>query len=138
VSQGLKPLALRLRPFGTPSFVGRNGNGAEGRIAAGLGNHEQARQLLTQVRQRFLNQGNAFDAVLAALDLSLSHLKEGKTAEVRELADEMVTVFSALEVAREPMAALLLFQEAAHRDAATAELARKVAATLSRSLMTDR
>jgi len=35
------------------------------------------------------------------------------------------------------MAALLLFQEAAHRDTATAELARKVAATLSRSSGAD-
>jgi tetratricopeptide (TPR) repeat protein len=110
----------------------------EGRIAAALGNHEQACRLLTDVRQTFIDQGNAFDAALAALDLSIVHLQDGKTAEVRELADEMVTVFRALEVAREPMAALLLFQEAAHRDAATAELARKVAATLSRSLMTDR
>jgi tetratricopeptide (TPR) repeat protein len=105
----------------------------EGRIAAGLGDHEQARRLLTQVRQTFVDEGNAFDAALAALDLSISHLQEGKTAEVRELADEMVTVFSALEVAREPMAALLLFQEAAHRETATADLARKVAATLTRA-----
>ena len=109
----------------------------EGRIAAGLGDHEQARRLLTQVRQTFVDEGNAFDAALAALDLSISHLQEGKTAEVRELADEMVTVFSALEVAREPMAALLLFQEAAHRETATDDLARKVAATLSLSAGAD-
>jgi tetratricopeptide (TPR) repeat protein len=109
----------------------------EGRLAAGLGDHDRACRLLTQVRQTFVDQGNAFDAALAALDLSISHLQEGKTAEVRELADEMVTVFSALEVAREPMAALLLFQEAAHRDTATADLARKVAATLTRSAGAD-
>jgi tetratricopeptide (TPR) repeat protein len=105
----------------------------EGRIAAGLGDHDRARLLLTQVRQTFIDQGNAFDAALAALDLSISHLHRGNTAEVRELADEMVTVFRALEVAREPLAALLLFQEAAHRDAATADLARKVAASLTRA-----
>ena len=61
----------------------------------------EGRRLLTQVRQTFLEEGNAFDAALAALDLSISHLQEGKTAEVRELADEMVTVFRNLEVARE-------------------------------------
>jgi tetratricopeptide (TPR) repeat protein len=109
----------------------------EGRLAAGLGDHERALHLLTQVRQTFVDQGNAFDAALAALDLSISHLHRGNTAEVRELADEMVTVFRALEVAREPLAALLLFQEAAHRDTATAELARKVAATLTRSAGAD-
>ncbi len=110
----------------------------EGRLAAGLGDHEKAFRLLAQVRQTFIDQGNAFDAALAALDLSISHLQEGKTAEVRALADEMVTVFTALEVAREPISALLLFQEAARRETATVELARKVAATLSRSLSTDR
>jgi len=105
----------------------------QGRVAAGLGDHDQARRFLTQVRQTFLEKGNAFDAALVALDLAISHLQEGKTAEVRELADEMVTVFGNLEIAREPLAAVLLFQEAAHREAVTAELAREVAASLSRA-----
>lgn len=105
----------------------------EGRIAAGLGDHDQARRLLTRVRQTFLDEDNAFDAALAALDLAISHLQEGKTAEVRDLADEMVTVFQSLQVSREPMAALLLFQEAARRETATAELAREVAAALTRA-----
>lgn len=104
----------------------------EGRVAASLGDHDRACRLLTQVRQTFLEEGNAFDAALAALDLSISHLQERKTAEVQELADEMVTVFRNLEVAREPMAAVLLFQEAARRETATAELAREVAASLTR------
>jgi hypothetical protein len=45
----------------------------------------------------------------------------------------MVTVFRNLDVAREPMAAVLLFQEAARRETVTAELAREVAATLTRA-----
>jgi tetratricopeptide (TPR) repeat protein len=105
----------------------------EGRVAAGLGDHDRARHLLTKVRQTFLAEGNAFDAALAALDLSISHLAVGKTAEVRELADELVIVFRDLEVAREPLAALLLFQEAARQETATADLAREVAASLTRS-----
>jgi tetratricopeptide (TPR) repeat protein len=105
----------------------------EGRVAAGLGDHDRARRLLTKVRQTFLAEGNAFDAALAALDLSISHLAVGKTAEVRELADELVIVFRDLEVAREPLAALLLFQEAARQETATADLAREVAASLTRA-----
>jgi tetratricopeptide (TPR) repeat protein len=105
----------------------------EGRTAAGLGDHERARRLLTKIRQTFLAEDNAFDAALAALDLSISHLAVGKTAEVRELADEMVTVFRDLEVAREPLAALLLFQDAARQETATADLAREVAASLIRA-----
>ena len=75
---------------------------------------------------------DAFDAALAGLDLSISYLAEGRTAEVRELADEMVTVFRDLKVSREPLAALLL-QEAARRETATADLAREVAASLVRA-----
>jgi tetratricopeptide (TPR) repeat protein len=105
----------------------------EGRVAAGLGNHDHARQLLTKIRQTFLAESNAFDAALASLDLSISYLAEGKTAEVRELADEMVTIFRGLEVAREPLAALLLFQEAARQETVTADLARDVAASLTKA-----
>ena len=105
----------------------------EGRVAAGLGDHERARALLTKIRQKFLDESNAFDAALASLDLSISYLAEGKTTKVRELADEMVIVFRDLEVAREPLAAVLLFQEAARQETATAELAREVAASLTRA-----
>ncbi len=49
------------------------------------------------------------------------------------LADEMVTVFRDLKVSREPLAALLLFQEAARQETATADLTREVAASLARA-----
>jgi tetratricopeptide (TPR) repeat protein len=103
----------------------------EGRVAAGLGDHLQARHLLAGVRQTFLDQGNPYEAALATLDLVIPHLAEGHTADVQALADEMVTVFREHNVSREALAALLLFQEAARRDTATAELAREVAATLA-------
>jgi tetratricopeptide (TPR) repeat protein len=105
----------------------------EGLIAVGLGDHEQARQLLARVRQTFLDEGNVYEAALAALDLAISYLEEGKTAEVRELADDMVTVFRDHDVTREAFAAVLLFQEAARQETATAEFARQVAASLIRT-----
>jgi tetratricopeptide (TPR) repeat protein len=105
----------------------------EGRVAADLGKHERARQLLNGVRQTFLNDENPYEAALATLDLVVPYLEEGNTVEVRVLADEMVAVFRAHNVPREALAAILLFQEAAHREAATAELAREVAALLTRA-----
>jgi hypothetical protein len=42
----------------------------------------------------------------------------------------MVTVFRNHDVAREALAALLLFQEAARQETATGDLAREVAASL--------
>lgn len=105
----------------------------EGRIAAGLGDHDHARRLLTDVRQTFLAGGNPYEAALATLDLVIPDLEEGRTAEVRILVDEMVIVFRDHDVSREALAALLLFQEAARRETATAALAREVAASLSRA-----
>jgi hypothetical protein len=104
----------------------------EGRVTAGLGDHAQARLLLAEVRQTFLDHGNPYEAALATLDLVIPHLAEGNTAEVQALADEMVTVFREHNVSREALAALLLFQEAATRNAATTDLARQVAASLLR------
>ncbi len=105
----------------------------EGRVAAGLGDYGRARTLLAEVRQKFLAESNPYEAALATLDLVIPDLQEGKTAEVRQLADEMVTVFRDHDVAREALAALLLFQEAARRKSATADLAREVAASLTRA-----
>jgi tetratricopeptide (TPR) repeat protein len=105
----------------------------EGRIAAGQGDHDRARDLLTAVRQAFLADDNAFDAALATLDLVIPYLEEGNTAEVRALADDMVTVFRHHDIAREALAALLLFQESARRETATAALARETATVLTRA-----
>jgi tetratricopeptide (TPR) repeat protein len=105
----------------------------EGRVATGLGGYEQARTLLTRVRQTFLEDGNIYEAALATLDLAITYLEEGRTAEVRDLAEEMVAVFRAHDVHREALAALLLFQESARRETATTGLAREVAAALTRT-----
>jgi tetratricopeptide (TPR) repeat protein len=105
----------------------------EGRVACGLGDHAQADTLLTRVRRAFLGDGNIYEAALVTLDLAISYLEEGRSAEVCELAEEMVSVFRAHDVHREALAAFLLFQESARRETATAELARQVAAALCRT-----
>lgn len=105
-------------------------NWVEGRVAAGLGDTPRAHRLLSGVRRAFLAEENAYDAALATLDLVLPCLQEGKTAEVRALAEEMMSVFRAQDVAREALAAWLLFHRAAVREAVTVELTREVAASL--------
>ena len=102
----------------------------EGRVAAGLGDTPRAHRLLSGVRQAFLAEENAYDTALATLDLVIPCLQEGKTAEVRALAEEMMSVFQAQDVAREALAAWLLFHRAAVREAVTVELTREVAASL--------
>jgi len=55
----------------------------------------------------------------------------GETAEVRELAEEIAEIFRARDVHRETLAALAVFQTAVAVDAATADLARDLAAYLT-------
>jgi tetratricopeptide (TPR) repeat protein len=102
----------------------------EGRIAAGLGETEAALVALSEVRRGFLDQGIGYDAALVSLELAALLLHLGRTAEVRELAAEMIAIFRAQDVHREALAALSFFQTAAARDAATAELAQEVASFL--------
>jgi hypothetical protein len=105
----------------------------EARIAAGLGERELGEQGLFEVRQDFLRLTIVFDAALATLELSALYLEDGKTAEVKRLAAEIVEVFEAQAVHREALAALLIFQRAADKETATASLLREVTEMLERA-----
>lgn len=105
----------------------------QGRIAAGLGRTGEALSLLAQARIEFESRRMEYDVALALLEEAVLLLDEGRTAEVKELTRRLPAVFEAEEVHREAMAALRLFHEAAKREAATAELARRVLRYLFRA-----
>jgi len=105
----------------------------EGRIAAGLGLAAEARRLLEQARQEFAGRKMWYDVALALLEIAALLLDAGRTAEVKTLAGDLAVVFESEGVHREALAALKLFQEAAEREAATAELARRVLRFLFRA-----
>lgn len=96
------------------------------RIQAGQGLREEAILGLEQVRRELTAREIPFDAALASLDLAVLYLEEGRTAEVKELAREMAEIFKAQGIAREALAALTLFVEAAQKETATVELVRRV------------
>ena len=104
-----------------------------GKVAAGLGKSAEARAAFEQVRQEFWHHQLAYDAALVHLDLSLLLLDEGRTGEVRQVAEEMLWIFQAQGVQREALAALRVFYEAARRETATVELARRVFRFLRRA-----
>ncbi|HET9209866.1 MAG TPA: hypothetical protein VFR03_05680 [Thermoanaerobaculia bacterium] len=106
---------------------------AEGRIAAGLGRTEEAWKLLTQARREFAARGMEYDVALALLEESALLLDEGRTAEVKAVARELAAIFDSKGVHREARAALRLFQKAAEREQATAELARRILGYLFRA-----
>jgi len=105
----------------------------EGRIAAGFGRRDQALGALSRVREEFASRGIAYDVALVSLELARLHLEEGRTAEVRSLARQMMWIFSAQGVPEGVLAALKIFCEAAERDAVTLDLARRLAEYLFRA-----
>jgi transcriptional regulator with XRE-family HTH domain len=105
----------------------------EGRIAAGLGRWEVSLVALSRLRTEFADRGIAYDSALATLELAVLYLEKGRTSEVKTLAREMAPIFQAQGVHREALATLRLFCEAAERELATVELARKVVEYLYRA-----
>jgi tetratricopeptide (TPR) repeat protein len=102
----------------------------EGRLLALEGRTEEAIPVLDEVRRAFVEEGIAFDAALATLELAVEMLGRGRTAEVKRMAREMASIFKAQRVDRERFGAWLLFAEAAEREALTEEAARRLLAEL--------
>ncbi|HEX5760698.1 MAG TPA: hypothetical protein VF121_16035 [Thermoanaerobaculia bacterium] len=105
---------------------------AEGRIALGLGRRGAAEAAFRDVQREFFERGMGYDAALVSLDLAMLYAQEGCTAELKQLAAEILPVFESREVHREAMAALLMFQHAAEEETLTLELARHLADFLKR------
>jgi len=105
----------------------------EGRLRAGLGERLEAMAIFVEVQREFARLRLPYDAALVSLELAVLWLEAGRTAEVRELALEMAWIFKAKKIAREALAALRLFCDAAGRDAATLELARRVLAEVEKA-----
>lgn len=104
-----------------------------GRVAAGLGRYEEAERELRGARAELLSRQLAYDAALVSLELALVYTEQGRHAEVRALADEMVPIFADREVHREALVALQLFCEAARAEAAKTTLLREILAYLGRA-----
>lgn len=105
----------------------------EGRVAAGLGLTGEALELLAKARRAFASRGMGYDVALALLEEAVLLLEQGRRSEVKLLAMELSKVFESNGVHREALVALRLFKEAVEREAATAELARRILGYLFRA-----
>lgn len=105
----------------------------QGRIAAGLGRHDEAIALLVGVRAKFVEDEIAYDAALVTLELAEIHLTLGHRVEVKSLARESAPIFAQQGVHAEARRALDLFRRAALQDRATAHLLRAVVSYLYRA-----
>ena len=104
----------------------------EGALARDTGDPERAERLLLEVRGEYVARRAAYEAAVVSLDLVVLYLDQGHREPVRRLAQEMLSVFSSLEVQREAMAAFILFQRAAMAETLSAGVARQVLTAVRR------
>jgi len=90
-----------------------------GRVALGVGRLEEAESLLAEARDALLALDRDYDAILTSLYLADALLAAGKTADPQSLAADLVPLFHARDVARETLAALRLFAQAAEAEKLT-------------------
>ncbi len=102
----------------------------EGSLQTGMGERLEAMAIFVEVQREFTRLHLPYDAALVSLELAVLWLEAGRTAEVRELALEMAWIFKSKKIAREALAALRLFCDAAESDAATLEIALRVRADI--------
>jgi len=117
--------------FGDRTFLLRL-HWLEGMIARDMGRHEMAEGALQEARKGFIQLSLPYEVALVSLDLSHLYLITGNLVEVQELASEMVTFFRSRGIAREAVAALLLFRDAARREQATVDLVERLADYMDR------
>jgi len=105
----------------------------EGKIARGLGQHQDAEVLLLKARDGFLAEDAAFDTALVSLELASLYAEQGRVTEVKRIAEEMMPIFSSRQIHREALTALAFWKQAVDAERAGAELVNGVAAFLKRS-----
>src|SRR5262249_54431907 len=84
------------------SAVAKHGNAqikvrrewVRGKIAAGMGEVAEAERAFREVREIFLREGVGYNVAMVSLDLALLLLKERRTRELQELAEEIGPIFA--------------------------------------------
>lgn len=105
----------------------------KGKIARGLGQADQAESLFLAARDGFIEEGIPYDTALVSLELATLYAEQGRTRDLRRLAEGMVPIFSSLHIHREALAALAYLKQAAEAERATVEVVSEIAEYLRRA-----
>jgi tetratricopeptide (TPR) repeat protein len=108
-------------------------NWVKGKISRGLGYLDQAESLFLAARDGFIAEGVPYDTALVSLELATLYAEQGRTAELKKLAGEMIPIFTAHQIHREALAAFLFLQQATEAERLGTEVAARVAAYLRRA-----
>jgi tetratricopeptide (TPR) repeat protein len=120
------------RRFPEPSIQNRR-QWVKGKISRGLGQMCEAESLLLAARDGFMAEDIPYETALVSLDLSLLYAEQGRTAELKGLAAELVPIFASRQIHREALAALAFLQRAVEAERAGIELVERVADYLRRA-----
>jgi tetratricopeptide (TPR) repeat protein len=105
----------------------------EGKIGISLGQFAEAEEILRELRKELIERDLGFDAALLSLDLANIYARQGRSSEMRRLAEEMLPIFKSRDIHREAIAALLVFQKSAEMERVTLGLIREVSSYLKES-----
>jgi len=103
----------------------------EGKIEESLGEMQAAEAAFLEARQGFLHHGLGDEAAAVLLDLALLYQREGRTHEIRRLAEELLPILRAGQIRQGVAAALLFFRDLVETGRATAEVLFAVSRYLS-------
>lgn len=84
---------------------------ARARIALGTGRFQEAERYFLEARAGFVSDNALYDASLVALELASLYAEQRRPAEMRRLAEEVVSFFEPLKLERERQSALRLLEE---------------------------
>ncbi|HEX3552265.1 MAG TPA: tetratricopeptide repeat protein [Thermoanaerobaculia bacterium] len=105
----------------------------KGKIAHGLNQVEQAESLFLAARDGFIGEGIPYDTALVSLELAILYAEQGRMADLKRLAAEMVPIFSSLHIHREALTALAYLKQAVETEKVNLALVNGVAAYLRRA-----
>jgi tetratricopeptide (TPR) repeat protein len=98
----------------------------EGIVALGLGRLDHAEVAFREVRGAYVQLALDWDAALVSLDLAGVYVRQGRSADVLSLAEEMLAVFGARNIHREALQALAYLCGAARLDGVGIALIQEV------------
>jgi tetratricopeptide (TPR) repeat protein len=104
----------------------------EGTVAVTLGRTAEGESIFLELIEAFTADRLAYDVALVSLELSAVYARQGRTADVKRLATEMLPIFQSCEVHREAIAALIVFQKAAEMEQLSVGLVEEVTTFLQR------
>lgn len=104
-----------------------------GKIARGLGQPRLAESLFLAARDGFVEEGVPYDTALVSLEIATLYAEQGRTRDLKRLAQEMLPIFSSLQIHREALAALTFLKQAIEAESASLGVVRGVADYLRRA-----